>query len=443
MKTFRFRDIIILGLMNFALFVGAGNIIFPPFIGYMAGHNVWIAGIGFLLTGVGLPVITSIAMARVGGYLPEITKPLGKYAGNILIIVCYLCVGPLFATPRTATVSYDLGFKPFLHTENYLWIYSLVFFIIVIAVSLYPQKLFETVGKCLSPIKVAALIILCVTVFILPVGAPAEPQLAYATIPFSEGISQGYLTMDTLASLVFGIVIVGAIHSRGVSAPHLVTRYAIYSGIIAGLMLCIIYVSLFRLGTNSASLIQNAGNGAEILSAYVNHTYGIGGDIFLSLLITIACLVTAIGLTSSGGSYFSSLTGINYKILVVIFGILSMLVSNIGLTQLIAISIPAMEVIYPIFVVLVAISFFKKIFKSASIIAVPTSILALAFGIAEALKGAKMAKLLPDFYSHIWFEKQGLAWVIPCLIVIGIFAIIDAIFSPNKHKTSQLSNLIK
>lgn len=423
--------------MNFVLFVGAGNIIFPPFVGLMAGTNVWIAACGFLLTGVGLPVITSIAMARVAGHLPEITQPIGKVGGTILIVVCYLAVGPLFATPRTATVSYDLAIKPFYHSEGLLWIYSLLFFLFVIFVSLHPQKLFETVGKVLSPIKIAVLAILGITVFILPAGEPGAPQDEYAKTAFSFGLSNGYLTMDTLAALVFGLVIVNSIRSRTVTSPKLITRYAIYSSIIAGLMLVLLYVSLFRLGTASTEIAKDATNGADVLSAYVNFSYGSYGNILLAVIITVACLVTAIGLTCSGSSYFCSLTGIGYRRLVWVFAILSMVISNLGLTQLIAISVPAMEAIYPVFIVLIFLSFVRGWINTPMVIALPATVIAFVFGIAEGLKSVGLARFLPNYYQNLPLSNQGLAWVIPCIIVISICWIFDLIIlKPRKLRSA-------
>lgn len=436
MKKLKIKDIIILGLMNFALFVGAGNIILPPFIGLQAGTNVFYAAAGFLLTGVGLPVIAAIAMARVGGSLPAIVEPLGKIVGVLLIVVCYLCVGPLGATPRTATVSYDLGLKPFFHTESLLAIYSLIFFAVVTLVSLYPQKLFETVGEFLSPIKVLALLVLVVTVFVLPAGGPGVPQGILAVEPFSYGVSNGYLTMDTLASLVFGLVIVGSIRSRNIETPQLITRYAIYSGLIAGLALIVIYISLFRLGTDSTAIASGATNGAEVLAAYVGYSYGILGNVFLSILITIACLVTAIGLTCSGSSYFSSLTGINYRILVFIFAGLSMLVSNLGLTQLLAISIPAMLVIYPIFIVLIVFSFISAKLKSPAIVAIPVAALAFVFGLADAVKQIGFESSLPSFYSKLPLSAQGLSWLLPALALGIVCTIIDFYFG-KREKTVE------
>ena len=185
MTKLSLKDIILLGMTNFALYVGAGNIIFPPFIGLQAGDHVLPAAIGFILTGVGLPVIAAIALARVGGVLQYITIPIGIKLGLIMTVLCYLCIGPLYAIPRTATVAYELAITPFTHTLSYLPIYSVIYFAISFLFALYPAKILDTVGKILSPIKISALLILCLTAWFIKAGVSEIPNGPYVNEPFS------------------------------------------------------------------------------------------------------------------------------------------------------------------------------------------------------------------------------------------------------------------
>ena len=208
MTNLRTRDIIALGFMTFALFIGAGNIIFPPIVAQQAGEHVWLAAIGFLITAVGLPVITIMALSRVEGSIQLLSSPLGKIASLILTVVCYLAVGPLFATPRTATVSYEIGFSSYFGTSaSSLLIYSIIYFAVVTAVSLYPNKLLDTIGHVLAPLKIISLAILGIAAFLIPTGIIHAPVGNYIDSPVSEGFVNGYLTMDTLGALVLGIVI--------------------------------------------------------------------------------------------------------------------------------------------------------------------------------------------------------------------------------------------
>ena len=434
MKVLKGQDILALGFMTFALFVGAGNIIFPPIVGLQAGPNVWMAALGFLVTAVGLPVITVIALAKVGGGMDALSSPIGKFFGGLLAAVCYLSVGPLFATPRTATVSFEVGIAPLTgESPTALFIYSLVYFLIVLAVSMYPGKLLDTVGRFLAPLKIVALAALGIAAFMLPAGSVGEAQPEYVAAPFSNGFINGYLTMDTLGALVFGIVIVNAIRSRGVESPKLITRYAIIAGLIAGVGLALVYISLFRLGSDSHAIAAGASNGAAVLHAYVQHTFGSLGSGFLAVLIALACLVTAVGLTCACAEYFSQVLPLSYRALVVILAGFSLLVSNLGLTKLILFSVPVLTAIYPPCIVVVALSFCKGLFKSPARIFGPVMLVSLIFGLIDALKGTGLKAYLPEVVNQLPLSEQNLAWLVPSVATLAVVFVIDLMLGKPRH----------
>lgn len=219
--------------------------------------------------------------------------------------------------------------------------------------------------------------------------------------------------MDTLAALVFGIVIVNAIRSRGVQSPRLITRYAIVAGLIAGVGLVLVYVSLFRLGAGSHAIAADASNGAAVLHAYVQHTFGSLGSSFLAGLIALACLVTAVGLTCACAEYFCQRLPLSYRSLVIILAGFSFIVSNLGLTKLIQVSIPVLTAIYPPCIVLVALSFCIGLWHSATRILAPVMLVSLAFGVLDALKAAGLGQDFPQWLLHLPLAEQGLAWLIP------------------------------
>lgn len=434
MKVLKGQDILALGFMTFALFVGAGNIIFPPIVGLQAGPNVWMAALGFLVTAVGLPVVTVIALAKVGGGMDALSSPIGKFFGGLLAAVCYLSVGPLFATPRTATVSFEVGIAPLTgESPTALFLYSLVYFLIVLAVSMYPGKLLDTVGRFLAPLKIVALAALGIAAFMLPAGSVGEAQPEYVAAPFSNGFINGYLTMDTLGALVFGIVIVNAIRSRGVESPKLITRYAIIAGLIAGVGLALVYVSLFRLGSDSHAIAAGASNGAAVLHAYVQHTFGSLGSGFLAVLIALACLVTAVGLTCACAEYFSQVLPLSYRALVVILAGFSLLVSNLGLTKLILFSVPVLTAIYPPCIVVVALSFCKGLFKSPARIFGPVMLVSLIFGLIDALKGTALKAYLPEVVNQLPLSEQNLAWLVPSVATLAVVVVIDLMLGKPRH----------
>ena len=426
MTSLRTRDIIALGFMTFALFIGAGNIIFPPIVAQQAGDHVWLAAFGFLITAVGLPVITIIALSRVEGSIQLLSSPLGKVASLILTVVCYLAVGPLFATPRTATVSYEIGFSSYFGTSGAsLLIYSAIYFAFVTLVSLYPNKILDTVGYVLSPLKILSLVILGVSAFAIPASFVAEPVGNYINSPISEGFVNGYLTMDTLGALVFGIVIINAIRSRGVTDNKLITKYAVVASLISGVGLTLVYVSLFKLGLGSHDIAANASNGAVILHAYVQHAFGDFGSIFLSAMIFIACMVTAIGLTCACSEYFSQITKIGYKTWVFILVGFAFVISNLGLTKLIAVSVPVLSAIYPPAIVVILLGFCWGFFNKPSRVIAPVTAVSLVFGIIDGLKVAGFEEYLPAALIHLPLSAQNLAWLIPSVIVLIICVVID------------------
>ncbi|NKG33269.1 branched-chain amino acid transport system II carrier protein [Acinetobacter junii] len=426
MNHLRTGDIIALGFMTFALFIGAGNIIFPPIVAQQAGEHVWLAAFGFLITAVGLPVLTIMALSRMQGSIEIISSPLGRFASLLLTIVCYLSVGPLFATPRTATVSYEIGFAPYFGTSSSsLFIYSVIYFALVTAVSLYPNKLLDTVGHVLAPLKIIALAILGIAAIVIPTGYISPPINNYVSSPVSEGFVNGYLTMDTLGALVFGIVIIQAIQSRGVTDSKLITKYAIIASLIAGVGLTLVYISLFKLGLGSHEVAANADNGAIILHAYVQHAFGDLGSIFLTGLIFLACMVTAIGLTCACAEYFTELTGLPYKLLVFILIGFSLVISNLGLTKLIAFSVPVLSAIYPPAIVVIMLSFFWKFWNKPSLVVGSVTTVAFIFGIIEAVKAAGFNEYLPVFIQHLPLNEQNLAWLLPSLIILVVTTAID------------------
>ncbi|MBP6115293.1 MAG: branched-chain amino acid transport system II carrier protein [Neisseriaceae bacterium] len=420
------KDIWALGFMTFALFVGAGNIIFPPMVGLQSGEHVWIAALGFLFTAVGLPVLTVVALARVGGGIEALSSPIGRRAGLLLATACYLAVGPLFATPRTATVSFEVGIAPLVGNGPLpLLTYSILYFIVITLISLYPGKLLDVVGHFLAPLKILALAILGIAAVLWPASGPIGATSAYQQLPFSSGFVNGYLTMDTLGAMVFGIVIVNAARSRGVSDTALLTRYTVKAGLIAGIGLTLIYLSLFQLGSGSGQLVPEAQNGANVLHAYVHATFGQMGSLFLAGLIFIACMVTAVGLTCACAEFFAQHLPFSYKTLVWVLGIFSTLVSNLGLSHLIQISIPVMTLIYPPCIVLVLLSFTLRWWHNRRLVLAPVMLVSLIFGALDALKGLGMVAWLPQWLQRLPLADQSLAWLLPSVLVFAVAALYD------------------
>lgn len=421
-------DLLALGFMTFALFLGAGNIIFPPSAGMAAGENIGLAALGFLLTGVGLPLLTIVALARVGGGMPLLTAPLGKRAGVLFAVAIYLAIGPLFATPRTAVVSFEMGVAPFTGNGGApLLIYSLAYFVAVMFLSLNPGQLVDRIGKFITPVLLAALLVLGGAALLVPAGEIGQVSADYRAAPFVQGFLQGYLTMDTLGALVFGIVIATAIRDRGVTDASLITRYSVIAGLIAALGLSLVYLALFYLGATSQEIAGEAQNGVQILTAYVQHTFGIAGSLLLAIVITLACLTTAVGLLTACGEFFSGLLPISYRLVVLVFGLFSLLVANQGLTQLISVSVPVLVGLYPLAIVLVALNLLGGLWLSPRRVFVPVMAVALIFGLVDGFAAAGFKHLLPTLFSELPLAAQSLGWLVPVLLTLLLTAALDRV----------------
>ena len=423
MTRLKTADVLGLGFMTFALFLGAGNIIFPPSAGMAAGEAVWSAALGFLLTGVGLPLLTVVALARVGGGMEQLTAPLGRSAGLLFAVLVYLAIGPLFATPRTAVVSFEMGVAPFTGEGPLpLAIYSLGYFLAVLFLSLNPGRLLERVGKLITPVLIGGLLVLGGAAIFAPAGGVGVTAPEYREAPLMQGFLQGYLTMDTLGALVFGIVIATAIRDRGVDKAHRVTRYSIIAALIAGSGLALVYLALFRFGATSQGIAGDAQNGVQILTAYVQHTFGALGSLLLALVIGLACLTTAVGLIAACGEFFSSQFPVSYRSVVILCSLFSLLVSNLGLTQLISISVPVLVGLYPLAIVLVALSLVDGLWLQPSRVFVPVMAVTLVFGLCAGLATAGLVDLVPDSLEALPLAEHNLGWLLPVLATLLLAA---------------------
>ncbi|MBU2333120.1 MAG: branched-chain amino acid transport system II carrier protein [Gammaproteobacteria bacterium] len=423
-------DLLALGFMTFALFLGAGNIIFPPSAGMASGEFIWQAALGFLLTGVGLPLLTVVALARVGGGMDRLTAPLGKVAGTVLAVAVYLAIGPLFATPRTAVVSFEMGIAPFSGNAGMpLFIYTLVFFAAMLFLVLNPGQLVNRIGKFITPVLLAALLVLGGAAIFAPAGEVGAASESYRASPLIKGFLEGYLTMDTLGALVFGIVIATAIRDRGVTEPALVTRYSMIAGVIAAVGLSLVYLALFYLGAISQGIAAGAENGVQILTTYVQHTFGTPGSLLLAVVITLACLTTAVGLTTACGEFFSALLPVSYRTVVVVFALFSLLVANQGLTQLISVSVPVLVGLYPLAIVLVALSLLDRFWVSPSRVFVPVMAVTLIFGVVDGLAAAGFTDWVPVLFTQLPLADQSMGWLVPVLVMLVFAVVTDRLLS--------------
>lgn len=371
-------------------------------------------------------MLAIVTLARVGGGLDMLTSPIGRVAGTAFGVAVYLTIGPLFATPRTATVSFEMGIAPFIGTGSaQLFGYTVVYFAVATLIALFPGRLIDSVGKVLTPVLLLALAVLGVAAFFNPAGSAGAFQEAYQQAPLSQGFIQGYLTMDALAALVFGVVIVTAIRSRGVDSGRLVMRYTITAALIAGLCLSLVYLALMRLGATSGTVAPDAETGVALLTGYAHYAFGPTGGVLLGVVITLACLTTAVGLLTALGEYFSRLLPVSYRTVVIVMGLFSMVVANQGLAQLIAFSVPVLVGLYPIAITLMVLGLAWRLWRWPRRVFVPALAVATVFGVIDGLRAAGFDAWIPSWLSALPGASMGLGWTVPVLVAVLVAAAVD------------------
>lgn len=433
-----FMEILPIGLMLFASFFGAGNLIFPPALGQSAGVNFLPAAAGFCTTGVGIPLLGIIAIGLLRASNPEaLALPVHPKFAKALIVVTVLTIGPFFAIPRTGAVSFDVGILPFISAENYdlgLALYSLFFFVVTYFLSVNPSKIVDWVGKILTPLLLISIAILVVQVFMHPMGEPQQAGGYYASMPYLKGFQEGYYTMDLLATMLFGTVVIDSIKVRGISEGNVLTRTCIMAGIIAAVLLAAIYFSLTYTGATSVAVFGVSDNGAIALSSIANYYMGTAGNVVLCLMIFFACLTTSIGLTVSAGSYLEQVLKykMQYQRIAAIICIFSFAVSNVGLTKIISLSVPVLCLLYPIVIVLVMMAFMPV--KRACVYR-STLAFTIVFAIIDGLNAAgvpmKTAEAL--FKDVIPFYSAGFGWFVPSIVGLVLGILYSVAIKPDKN----------
>ncbi|RHW38314.1 branched-chain amino acid transport system II carrier protein [Lysinibacillus yapensis] len=427
-RKLSFTENMAVGFMLFALFLGAGNVIFPPLLGQMAGEELFWSILGFIITGVGLPLLAVYTLAKSGGDLQQLASKVHPLFAVIFTLIIYLALGPFFGMPRTATASFEIGVIPLISKDfaSTIWplaIYSVLYFGITAVLSLNPSKLVDRIGKIMTPVLLIVIALLGVKSFLTPMSEISEPQGTFSSSAFSESFIQGYLTMDVMGALIIGIFITSILREKGVTDKSLISKSTIFAGIVAATALAFVYILLMYIGATSTGAIGVQENGGAVLALASKLLYGSTGVYILSITIIVACLTTAIGLVSATAQYLTSLLPrISYKSFVLILSIFSTIVSNVGLTKLIAISVPVLVAVYPIAIMLVLLSLVERLFNSARIV---FAIALTITGIISMFDGLKAAGIsispIENLLSTLPLYNAGIVWLIPAIIgaIIG------------------------
>lgn len=432
------KESLFIAIMLFGMFFGAGNLIFPVHLGQLAGYNVWPAVIGFIVVGVGIPIlgVASIGITESSGLL-ELSSKVGKSYGIVFTCLLYLTIGPFFAIPRCATVPFSIGVQPLVSerlSTISLVIFTLIFFALVLYFSLRPGEILIWVGKVLTPLFLFLLGIMLIVAFINPMSrdiSSITPDPSYMHGAFGLGFLEGYNTMDAIAGLAFGIIVVNEIKRLGVEDPAAIAKNTLKSGVISAAIMAFIYVLITLMGTMSRGRFEISENGSIALAEISGHYFGTAGTLLLAAITTVACLKTSIGLVTSFAETFSKMfpNGPSYRSWTIITTVVSFLIANVGLSSIINYSIPVLMLLYPLAISLILLGLSSRFFDDKRSVYVSVTVFVLIAAIFDFIKAisnifnidslkpltAFAAKTLPFFNS-------GFGWLIPSFVglIIGL-----------------------
>ena len=416
------REVILTGFALFAMLFGAGNLIFPPAVGFETGQNWLTAATGFILTGAGFPLMAIIAAAVAGKDLDSFAVRVSAKFSKVFNIALILAIGPLLALPRTGATAFEMIVPQ--STENYSmykFIFLGVFFLITILFSLKSSKVIDRVGAILTPILLIVLAIIIFKGIFSPIGVPSD---LHKPETFKYGFLTGYQTMDTLAAIVFSEIILKSIRKDKALTKKQELSFLLQTSVIAIGGLAIVYGGLVYIGATATDVVTGGKGNIELLSSMVILLLGNAGKLILGICVAGACLTTAIGLTATVGDYFSNLLKISYEKIVLFTVVISFIFASFGVDMIVKLAVPILVFIYPISIILIALNFFKDHIKNDNTFTGAVIGAGIVSGY-ETLSGlVSLPESMKLLYNSLPLSSIGFAWLIPSIVVGIIFSFI-------------------
>lgn len=435
-------EYISISVMLFGMFFGAGNLIFPPQLGYNAGTNSIYAFITFILTGVIFPILAVIAVSKSKG-LENLASRVNKKFAVIYTLLIFLAIGPGLAIPRNSTVPFEMTIIQLLpegsNIQLYRFLYTLTFFVVSYLLAINSSKIVDSLGKILTPALIIIIAFLFIGVLFNNPVSIGQPKGTYVKSPLAQGFIDGYNTLDAIAGLNFGFLIYQLIKSYNIKEEKSILNYTRSTGTIAASILLMIYMLLTYMGAISSNLGIEFTNGAQIISYLANHSFGYFGLILVVITFTLACLTTSVGLIITVSDYFHSLkSNISKNTWITITTLVSLILANFGLDKILELSVPTLLILYPFSLSLIVLGLLDGVINFSKLTYVGVAISTFTVAIVNVLFGMFNISIpfITDFIMKIPLSNEGLNWIIPTL---GLVLTIKSIERKNR-KWERLSN---
>jgi len=411
-----YKDVFVIGFALFSMFFGAGNVIFPPYLGLSCGSQWFFGFVCYYLADIGLALLALFAILHRGS--PEgILIRVGRIPSMLLMSAIVLCIGPMLAIPRTAATTYEMSLSPLVSGFSPA-LFSALFFAVILLLCLKESAVVDIVGKILTPALLIGLLILIIKGIVDPIG-PIPDRILVESVP-ATGIEAGYQTMDVLAAMVFGIIVLKSAREKGHTDSKSQFRVVAGAGIVAGIALLVVYLGLTYLGVTTSKFFDLTVPRTFLVVAIVRNLMGTAGIILFSIVVALACITTAVALVSSAASYFTKLFGsrISYKLLVIAICVFSTVVSTAGLDQIVSIAAPILSIVYPPTLVLILLSLFSKHIKNDLVF----QLAALGALIISVLSVVSDYGISFGFLQYLPLQTFGFGWLFPSAVcaLLGI-----------------------
>lgn len=415
MKKKMFNDSLVIGLALFCMFFGAGNLVFPPFLGNRVGDGFWLALIGFLLTGVGFPFLSILACARLGGSYEAMGAKIGRRFTMVTMLILSLLLGPLAAIPRTAATAFELGVVTLAPGTSHL-LSSFLYFAIVLFFVLKPTKILDVIGKVLTPILLVTLLSMVLVGIVHPIGGLAA---ASVDSPFGYALREGYNTMDALAGVIMATIPLAALKAKGYTDPKLSSKVLVRAGMISSLGLGIVYGGLMFLGAQTSGLGLAGLSRIDLLIHIAGEILGQPGIVVLALITMLACLSTAVVLMIISAEYFEKLFNgrFSYRAVAIVLTLFSTVVSLLDVDQIVGLAVPILDVVYPIIIVQIAGILLGGPLKDVRVLKATVGA-TLIFSLGTTLAALLHVEPLLIVLRRLPLYSVGFSWLLPSFLAM-------------------------
>ncbi len=419
-KKLPFSQILAIGFMLFAMFLGAGNVIFAPMVGQQAGINTWIAMSGFLITGVGLVLLAIIALTRGGGTVEKLAGRVHPKFATVFSILLFLVFGPIYVLPRTTSVVYEISINPLLQGYSngsiYLFIFSVAFFTLTILLSWNTTKFVDRLGKIITPIFITLLILLVAKSIITPMGSFGPPTGEYIgkANAFLKGFTEGYYTMDAFGAFVFGGIFIKSISTYGIKSEKDISSTFIKAGLVTIFGLFALQISMAWIGASSLEKLGYMSNGGEVLAQSSIVLFGQIGIYIIGTVILLTGITTNVACLAAVSEYFERIVpSVSYKKWLIIFATLSLVITNFGLNKILSMASPILLLLYPIAITLIVLIFINNFFNGHQSVYIWTMIGVSFVAVLDALKDANVAQdAINNTFGFIPLFENGAGWIV-------------------------------